>query len=137
MKLYLHITQHIKPRQLPKILRFRRGRWTILSIAACLMAAPFFAAPHAAAASDTGSADAVKRGRRIFHERCAGCHNQKPGDSMPFGPPNLYTSFRGASAITSHQAETIIRNGEGTMPAFGPVLSQSDIRLVIAYLRSR
>lgn len=83
------------------------------------------------------SSISAKHGSAIFHQRCIGCHQQQPNDSLPFGPPNLYMAFRGQSAISSHEAEAIITQGKGTMPAFGSVLSKSDIRSVIVYLRSK
>ncbi len=78
----------------------------------------------------------VKHGDEIFHQKCIICHNQQPGNNLPFGPPNLYTVFRGKQ-ITPQQAETIITTGKGGMPSFRNVLTKSDIRSVIAYLRTR
>jgi mono/diheme cytochrome c family protein len=87
--------------------------------------------------SDLASGTDIKLGSEIFHKRCAGCHNKQPGDSSPFGPPNLYVAFKGKSLLPSSRAEAIIAQGEGTMPAFGNVLSKGEIRSVIAYLRAR
>jgi mono/diheme cytochrome c family protein len=103
------------------------------------VAAFVFAAPSRGASPVSGpaSSDAIKHGDEIFHQRCILCHNQQPGDSLPFGPPNLYQAFRGKSPMTSHQAETIIAQGKGPMPAFGTILTKSDIRSVVAYLRTR
>lgn len=78
----------------------------------------------------------ARHGDEIFHQRCATCHNQAPGDALPFGPPNLYTVFR-QRTISSQQAETIILDGKGSMPPFRSVLSKGDIRCVIAYLKGR
>jgi mono/diheme cytochrome c family protein len=98
-----------------------------------LTAKPSGASP----ASDLSTPDTVKHGNEIFHQRCALCHTQQPGQSLPFGPPNLYDVFRGPSPLSPRQAETIIVQGKGGMPAFGTVLSRSDIRCVIAYLRAK
>jgi mono/diheme cytochrome c family protein len=88
-------------------------------------------------ASDAPSPSS-KHGDEIFHQRCVICHNKQPGDTTPFGPPNLYDVFRQQpSTLTPKQAETIITQGKGAMPAFGSILSKSDIRSVIAYLRSK
>lgn len=78
----------------------------------------------------------AKRGKAIFQQRCIACHNKLPGQSAPFGPPNLYGIFKGPSAITTKQAEEIITHGKGAMPAWGTVLTHSDIEAVIAYLRT-
>jgi mono/diheme cytochrome c family protein len=97
--------------------------WTLLS---CL--------PAVRAAS---TVSVSRQGDAIFHQRCIQCHNQQPGDAVPFGPPNLYSAFRGQNAITSKEAETIITGGKGQMPAFGSILSRDEIRSIISYLRTR
>lgn len=81
---------------------------------------------------------ALKHGEAIFHSRCIVCHNKKPGDTSPFGPPNLYHVF-GAKppVLTAAQAEQIITHGKGQMPAFGGALTKADMRDVIDYLRSQ
>jgi len=79
----------------------------------------------------------AKHGEEIFQQRCVVCHNKQPGDTTPFGPPNLNGIFRGPSAITTKQASTIITDGKGTMPAWGKILTPTDIEDVIAYLKTR
>lgn len=111
------------------ILQFIR---TIL-ISVCIL---FIAHAVNADAKDSGKAG-VQQGARIFHERCATCHNKQPADDSPFGPPNLYRAFRGQPPLSRTQAETIIENGRNAMPAFGGVLSRTEIASVIAYLRRR
>jgi mono/diheme cytochrome c family protein len=90
-----------------------------------------------ATAQGVSTSAATTQGKAIFHQRCVGCHNQQPGEAAPFGPPNLYTAFKGQQAITSEEAEIIIARGKGQMPAFGNVLSKHAIRSVISYLRAR
>lgn len=87
------------------------------------------------AADKSVSSSSVKRGDTLFHQRCVVCHNKKPGNDTPFGPPNLYDVFRGKK-ITPKQAETIIHNGKGQMPSFGKSITNTQIRDVIAYLSS-
>jgi mono/diheme cytochrome c family protein len=77
----------------------------------------------------------TKHGAVIFQRRCVACHNKQPGDDTPFGPPNLYTAFHRTPPLSVHDAETTIRDGKGTMPGFGSILSPSEIRSVITYLR--
>jgi mono/diheme cytochrome c family protein len=92
----------------------------------------------ASASSDvTAPAESVKQGSEIFNKRCIVCHNKQPGDNTPFGPPNLYTVFHARPTLTTPQAETIVTHGRGQMPAFGTILSHTEIRSVIAYLRKR
>lgn len=83
------------------------------------------------------SSPAFKHGESIFTTRCIVCHNKKPGDNAPFGPPNLYHVF-GAKPplLTTVQAEQIIIHGKGQMPAWGTALTTTDIRDVINYLRT-
>lgn len=79
----------------------------------------------------------AKQGEAIFQHRCIICHNKQPGDTSPFGPPNLHGIFRGQSPLSTKDAEIIITNGKGQMPAWGKVLTKSDISDVIAYLKTR
>ena len=78
----------------------------------------------------------AKRGETTFQQHCLACHNKQPGDSMPFGAPNLHGIFHGRSAITTKQAEDIIVHGKGSMPAWGAVLTHSDIDAVVDYLKT-
>jgi len=87
-------------------------------------------------ASDAPATPAAKQGDQIFHQRCVVCHNKQPDDTTPFGPPNLYKVFR-SHTMTTAQAETIISNGKGQMPAFKTILTKPEIKSVISYLRSR
>jgi mono/diheme cytochrome c family protein len=105
-----------------------------LTLSASLVFAAYFV--PAARAADTLSGRA-KQGAAIFRQRCAACHNKQPGDTSPFGPPNLNGIFRGSSPLTTKQAVSIIENGKSPMPAFGTVLTRSDVDNVIAYLRTR
>jgi len=105
-----------------------------LTLSAWLVVAVYFV--PSAAAADTLSGRA-KQGQTIFQERCASCHNKQPGDTSPFGPPNLNGIFRGPSHLTTKQAVDIIENGKSPMPAFGGVLTRSDVDDLIAYLRTR
>ena len=104
-----------------------------------LIAAAIVCALHSSTAfavEPDAAGAAVKQGNEIFHKRCIVCHNKQPGDNTPFGPPNLYTAFRGHSALSTAQAENIVTNGRGQMPPFKSVLTRTEIRSVIAYLRS-
>ena len=104
-----------------------------LLLAGCLIQG-LVGSAEAAAASTSGSA---KQGAEIFQKRCVACHNKQRGDDAPFGPPNLYTVFHRTPPLSEHEAETTIHDGKGNMPAFGSILTQREIRSVIAYLRKR
>ena len=91
----------------------------------------------ASSSSEDTSAVSIKQGSEIFHTRCIVCHNKQPGDNTPFAPPNLYTVFGPHPLLTPQQVEAIVTHGRGQMPTFGPILSRTEIRSVIAYLRKR
>jgi mono/diheme cytochrome c family protein len=91
----------------------------------------------AAKTDDTSPKTRVEEGKKVFHDRCLACHNKAAGDTTPFGPPNLHGIFKGQSAITTAEATTIIVKGKNSMPAWGNVLSKSEISSVIAYLKTQ
>lgn len=110
------------------------GCLAAVTLAILLLRAPVLR-PTPVSAAETESA-AAKRGEATFKQRCIVCHNKQPGDTTPFGPPNLNGIFHGPAAITTKQAEDIIVNGKGQMPPWGKVLTKSDIDDVIAYLKA-
>lgn len=120
---------------------FRRHQISLFPRSAALLLASLSICAVQLRGASPGASDASspspKHGDQIFHQRCVVCHNKQPGDTTPFGPPNLYEVFRQPSPLTSKQAETIITQGKGAMPAFGSILSKSDIHSVIAYLRAK
>jgi mono/diheme cytochrome c family protein len=86
-------------------------------------------------ANGGSTANSVKRGHELFQEKCVGCHNKQPGDTAPFGPPNLHGIFK-QKVITPSKASEIIRQGRGTMPAFGS-LDDRQIEDLLAYLKEQ
>lgn len=104
----------------------------------CSLALILFSAAHSNAQADDENTAVVsaRQGGAIYHQRCIGCHNKKGSDDSPFGPPNLYIALSEHGPLSPKQAQVIVTHGKGPMPAFGHVLSQSEIRSVIAYLRS-
>lgn len=79
----------------------------------------------------------AKHGETIFEQRCIVCHNKQPGDTTPFGPPNLNGIFRRQPPLSVKEAVTIIDNGKGTMPGWSNVLTREEIGDVVAYLKTR
>lgn len=77
----------------------------------------------------------VKSGDALFHEKCAGCHNKQPGETSPFGPPNLHGIFK-KKLLTPAEASNIIRHGRGSMPGFG-TLSGTQVDELLAYLKAQ
>jgi mono/diheme cytochrome c family protein len=111
--------------------------WTryvaLLSVGAIL----FVLANSASSAASPSAAlsASAKQGQAIFQKNCVTCHNKQPGDTSPFGPPNLHGVFR-EKLVTPEQAADFITNGHGGMPPFGSVLSKGDISKVIVYLKT-
>src|SRR5579884_4309376 len=64
------------------------------------------AAPEGKAPAAANAAGGTKKGEEIFRSKCIICHNKLPGDSSPFGPPNLWDAFK-TKAVTPAQAEQI------------------------------
>jgi mono/diheme cytochrome c family protein len=94
--------------------------------------------------ADTAPAPAMnakaKRGAAIFQQNCVSCHNKQPGDTTPFGPPNLHGIFGSkplAPPVTPAQATDTIKKGKAPMPAFGGILSDAQISDLIAYLKAQ
>ena len=115
----------------------RRTRVSCLSVGLLLVSGSVQATLGSMRAAAERPTASIKQGAEVFKKRCVVCHNKQPGDDAPYGPPNLYSAFRGTSPLSTHDAEAMIRNGKGNMPAFGAILSPSEIRSVIAYLRKR
>lgn len=114
----------------------RNLRWLALGLLPLLLLC-VFETHGSAAETKAAMGPTAKRGEVIFQQHCVSCHNKQPGQSAPFGPPNLYGIFRGPGAITTRQAEQTIEHGKGAMPAWGAVLTHSDIDAVVAYLKAR
>jgi mono/diheme cytochrome c family protein len=83
----------------------------------------------------------AKRGAAVFQQNCVSCHNKQPGDTTPFGPPNLHGIFSSkplvTPPVTPAQATDIIKKGKAPMPAFGSILTEAQISDLIAYLKAQ
>lgn len=78
-------------------------------------------------------ANDVDKGREVFIQKCMGCHGEAGEGKLP-GQPNFKEGqafFKSESALTD-----IIRDGKGVMPSFNGLLSDEDIRNVVAYIRN-
>jgi mono/diheme cytochrome c family protein len=134
-----------KESNMPKVLflsRTPRSLWPLILVFLFSVPVLFAAgvqdqppAPEKAPASAVAPAASAHDGDAIFHKRCITCHNKQRDDDSPFGPPNLYTAFHGKPPLTTKAALNIITNGKDRMPAFGAVLTKSEILSVIAYLK--
>lgn len=81
------------------------------------------------------SADATEAGKKLFDSNCAGCHglDARGGEHAP----NIATSPE-LQRMSDEQLFRIVHDGaaSGTMPAFGGILSDDQIKAIGAYLRS-
>jgi mono/diheme cytochrome c family protein len=99
------------------------------------------------------SAELVERGRQLYSTACASCHGEElqgdPRWPQPLANGTLPASPLDArSQATEHDDQWIFRTiAEGgqataapgeisTMPAFGSTMSDTEIRAVIAYIKS-
>ncbi len=73
------------------------------------------------------------KGREVYGTHCEGCHGADGRSSEP-GVPD----FSSGDGMVQTDAELLkkLREGTSTMPAFRGILKDSEIRGVIAYLRS-
>jgi mono/diheme cytochrome c family protein len=112
----------------------RRERFFVFALAgiAVLTLASTIGFADSGKASMSGRA---KAGSEVFQKNCVSCHNKQAGDTSPFGPPNLHGVFK--TGLTPEEAQKIIANGKGGMPAWSNVLTSSDIQNVIAYLKTQ
>ena len=69
-------------------------------------------------------------GARLHAENCANCHG--PGSQGAELGPNLIAK---PVLLRSAEFQTVIRDGRGRMPAFGPVLKPAQLTDLLAWLR--
>lgn len=86
-------------------------------------------------------ADEAKLGAQVYSARCALCHGAGgQGDgpaSAGLNPkPRNHTDKAYMSTLTDEQILAVIRNGKGTMPAWGKVLSEAELNAVAKHVRA-
>lgn len=84
------------------------------------------------AAGNAGAAD-IFNGREVYAQHCETCHGAD-GRPMEPGTPD-FSRGEGLFAMDSDLFRQV-RNGEGAMPAYRGLLSDDEIRDVVAYLRT-
>jgi mono/diheme cytochrome c family protein len=95
-----------------------------------------------AVAQKPAASGKAKLGETTFKAQCIGCHNKAPGDTTPFGPPNLHGIIGTSTAttppqITAQVAAATIKTGKGIMPPFDGKLTPQEISNVVAYLKTQ
>ncbi|MEX0772915.1 MAG: c-type cytochrome [Balneolales bacterium] len=83
---------------------------------------------------DNGMANAV-RGGETYQQYCTVCHQADGRGSSQLGTPD-FTSISGPLSMSEDELISTISEGKGyNMPSFGNVISNQEIRDVVAYLR--
>lgn len=114
-----------------------------------------FAGRHYAqtASNAASSAEVIEQGRQIYADQCASCHGAQlegqPDWRTPLPSGRLPAPPHDASGHTWHHPDDvlfrIVKEGtaaivgggyESDMPGFGDVLSDSEIRAALAYIKS-
>ena len=98
----------------------------------------------ATGAGDTAAAPAVasvELGAKVYAERCALCHGASgKGDgtaAAALNPkPRDHTDGTYMKARSDEELLTVIRNGKGTMPAWGAILNEAEIQSVLLFVRT-
>ena len=115
---------------------------TVLAVASALAAqAPESKAPKSKSSNDAkASPAAVSRGKETFEKRCAVCH-YADSDAKKIGPGLKGLSKRGSftvnnNKVTDETLKTWIENGDSLMPPFKEQLTPSEIKDVIAYVKT-
>ena len=85
-------------------------------------------------------AEAVKRGKDLFQEKCSTCHYDT-SDAKKIGPGLKGLNKRGTftvnnNKVTDENLKTWIENGDSLMPPFKDVIDDNQIKDVIAYVKT-
>ncbi|MFB3814083.1 MAG: cytochrome c [Terriglobales bacterium] len=80
----------------------------------------------------------VEDGRRIFLENCTPCHGKNADAQTPAGRTWKVPDLRSerVQSLSNAQLQQIIREGKGKMPPWNGILSQAEIDVLTAYIRS-
>ena len=90
--------------------------------------------------ASAANAEAVKRGKNLFQEKCALCHYDT-SEQKKIGPGLKGLAKRGTfsingNKITDESLKAWIENGDQLMPPFKDVLEPDQIKDVIAYVKT-
>jgi mono/diheme cytochrome c family protein len=96
--------------------------------------------PPPASTAPTGDALSGDLGTRVFAQRCALCHGPDghgdgPGSKALNPKPRNFHDTAYMSTRTDAQLLEVIHNGKGAMPKWGGVLSEDEIKAVLAHVR--
>jgi cytochrome c len=120
--------------------RLVRNGLLLAAIGVLAFAGTLLAQTAAKKATPAANAEAVKRGKALFQEKCALCHYDT-SDQKKIGPGLKGLSKRGTfsingNKITDDSLKAWIENGDQLMPPFKDVLEPDQIKDVIAYVKT-
>ena len=96
------------------------------------------------APSDTNAEktmDPVALGNKVYQERCALCHGPEGKGDGPAAAglnpkPRNHTDGKYMNSRTDAQLLEVIHHGKGAMPAWGGILTETEINAVLKHVRS-
>jgi len=86
----------------------------------------------------TASADAQNAGETVYKAKCASCHGADGKGATPAGKATKARDFCSddVKKETDEEWTGIIVKGKNKMPAYDKKLSESEVKEVVAYIRS-
>jgi len=78
----------------------------------------------------------IAAGQTIYNTQCSFCHGQDAKGNMQLGAPNLTDDIWLYGGEREAILSTLTAGRQGAMPAFGPLISESKIHLLTAYVLS-
>jgi mono/diheme cytochrome c family protein len=93
---------------------------------------------HRTASQLNAAPTPIEDGREIFLANCVGCHGKNADGDTPAGRNWHVPDLRSpqVQSLADPVLRQILREGKGKMPAWGGLLSQTDMDHVLAYVRS-
>ncbi len=91
-------------------------------------------------ASGAGAAGSAAKGKEVFDKKCSVCH-YADSDAKKIGPGLKGLGKRGTftvnnNKVTDESLKTWIENGDNLMPPFKDVLDATQIKDVVAYVKT-
>lgn len=128
-------------------------RWFVAAVAAAAVgAAGMWLTQRPAQDAQTADAHPIELGRTVYAAHCAFCHGarmegqpnwreRRPDGRLPAPPHDAsghtwHHSDRQLIEITKRGVAGIVPGYQSDMPAYGDILSESEVQAVIAYIKS-
>src|SRR5262249_40239872 len=101
--------------------------------------APTDTSTHASSAAAGGDLAAI--GAQVYKDRCVLCHGPLGQGDAPAAAgltpkPRNHTDGAYMNSRTNDQLIQVIKNGKGSMPAWGTTLTDAQVRAVLTHVRS-